>query len=273
MAPDLHANFAVSTVATAPSPATSGTSLVVAAAEGSRFPTVPFNATVWPAGVQPTPANAEIVRVTVVSTDTFTITRTQESTSARTVVVGDQIAATITKKTLTDAETMGLIFDSTLVGTAASFDITSIPGTFSHLRLDCYLRGDTAATTTVVSLRFNNDSGSNYDRQFLVATDVTVSTGRTVGATSTVIAEMPAATASANFFSANTIEIPNYANSTNHKAVIASTALKHTNATNGMEFLFGAGFWRSASAITRITVLPAAGNFDVGSRVTLYGKA
>ena len=102
---DAHKNFAYSTVATAPSPASSGTSLVVASGDGSKFPAVPFNATVWPASSQPTTANAEIVRVTNVSTDTFTITRTQESTSARTIVVGDQIAATITAKTLTDVET------------------------------------------------------------------------------------------------------------------------------------------------------------------------
>lgn len=105
---DAHANFAYSTVATAPSPATSGTSLVVATGDGVRFPTVPFNATVWPTGSSPTAANAEIVRVTAISTDTLTITRTQEGSSARTVVVGDQIAATVTAKTLTDAE-QGLI--------------------------------------------------------------------------------------------------------------------------------------------------------------------
>jgi hypothetical protein len=104
---DAHLNFAASTVATAPSPAASGTSLVVAAGQGALFPTVPFNATVWPAGVQPTTLNAEVVRVTVVSTDTLTITRTQESSSARTVIVGDQIAATVTAKTMTDAENLG----------------------------------------------------------------------------------------------------------------------------------------------------------------------
>ncbi len=54
--------------------------------------------------MQPTTANSEIVRVTAISTDTFTITRAQESTSARTIVVGDQIADTITVKTLTDVE-------------------------------------------------------------------------------------------------------------------------------------------------------------------------
>lgn len=102
--PDAHANFAYSTVATAPSPATSGTSLVVAAGQGALFPAVPFNATIWPTAAQPTAANAEIVRVTAISTDTLTITRAQEGSSARTVVVGDQIAATITKQTLTDIE-------------------------------------------------------------------------------------------------------------------------------------------------------------------------
>lgn len=102
--PDAHKNLAVSAVATAPSPATSGTSLVLTAGHGSRFPTAPFNATIWPTGAVPDPTNAEIVRVTAVSTDTLTITRAQESTTARTVVVGDLIAATATVKTFTDLE-------------------------------------------------------------------------------------------------------------------------------------------------------------------------
>ncbi len=101
---DAHKNFAVSTVATAPSPATSGTSLVVTTGSGARFPTPPFNATIRPAGSAATTANAEIVRVTGVSTDTFTIVRTQEGTSARSIQVGDAILATVTVKSLTDVE-------------------------------------------------------------------------------------------------------------------------------------------------------------------------
>ncbi len=102
--PDAHRNFAYSTVATAPDPADSGTSLTVETGHGSRFPAAPFNATVWPAGDQPLVDNAEIVRVTAVAGDVLTITRAQEGTLARSVVVGDQIAATITVKTLTDVE-------------------------------------------------------------------------------------------------------------------------------------------------------------------------
>jgi hypothetical protein len=102
-----YKNFAISTIATAPSPATSGTSLVVAAGEGTRFgSTFSFNAIIAPADAQPTPANAEIVRVTARpgSADTFTITRAQESTSARTVLVGDRIYAGPTQKTFSDID-------------------------------------------------------------------------------------------------------------------------------------------------------------------------
>lgn len=84
----------LSTVATAPSPASTGTSLTVTAGQGSRFPTPPFEVTIFPAGAQPLASNAEIVLVTAITNDTLTITRAQEGTTARTIVVGDQIAAT-----------------------------------------------------------------------------------------------------------------------------------------------------------------------------------
>jgi hypothetical protein len=89
-------NFSYSTIATAPSPANSGTSIVVAPGEGVRFPDPPFFATVWPVSVSPDSSNAEIVKVTGVSTDTFTIVREQEGTSARSITVGDQIIAGLT---------------------------------------------------------------------------------------------------------------------------------------------------------------------------------
>ena len=101
--PDAHANFALSTLATPPS-STDGVSLVVASGTGALFPEAPFNVTVWPTGVQPTSSNAEIMRVTNKVTDTFTVTRAQEGTSGRTHLANAQIAATITARTLTDAE-------------------------------------------------------------------------------------------------------------------------------------------------------------------------
>lgn len=102
---DAHANFATSTVAVAPSPATTGTALTVQTGDGALFSATPFNATVWPVGAQPTKLNAEIVRVTNITGDVVTFTRAQEATTARTILVGDQIAETITVKSFTDIET------------------------------------------------------------------------------------------------------------------------------------------------------------------------
>lgn len=101
---DAHKNFAYSTVGVAPSPVASGTSLDVAVGDGALFSAPPFNCTVWPAGSSPRSSNAEIVRVTGKTGDTFTIIRAQEGSSARSIIAGDQIAQTITAKTITDIE-------------------------------------------------------------------------------------------------------------------------------------------------------------------------
>lgn len=105
---DNKANFIYSTVLIAPSPATTGTTLSVQVVDGANFPdptTYNYNLVVFPADTYPTVANAEVVRVTAKSSNQLTITRGQEGTSARTILVGDQVMLAPTAKTLTDIET------------------------------------------------------------------------------------------------------------------------------------------------------------------------
>lgn len=104
MAYDQHSNLAYATVAVAPSPAASGTSLTVASGLGALFPTAPFNCTVYPPNSNPLASNAEIVRVTNKVGDVFTIVRAQEGTTARNIATGWQIANTATKLVFTDIE-------------------------------------------------------------------------------------------------------------------------------------------------------------------------
>jgi hypothetical protein len=103
---DPFKNFSYGTVLTAPSPATSGTSLVLNSGQGALFPQPStdgaFNVVIWPTAAQPTAATAEIARVTARSTDTLTITRTQEGFGPRTVVVGDQVMMGPTAKVFSD---------------------------------------------------------------------------------------------------------------------------------------------------------------------------
>jgi hypothetical protein len=120
---DTHKNLAISAVATAPSPATSGTSLTVTSGQGGRF-SAGMNATICPAGTTPDPSNSEIVRITAVSTDTLTITRAQESSTARTVVIGDVIFAGPSVKSLTDIEgAVGNLETLPITSQAASYTL------------------------------------------------------------------------------------------------------------------------------------------------------
>ena len=85
MALDNVANFALVQASTGYN--ASATSIVLQAGQGAKLPTAPFNLVWYNSTDYPNPANdpnVEIVRVTNVSTDTLTVTRAQESTSAST---------------------------------------------------------------------------------------------------------------------------------------------------------------------------------------------
>lgn len=106
MAFDQHSNFGGSLVVTAPVPPAAGLSLTVTAGTGIRFPTAPFNCTVCPGGVSADFTNAEIIRVTAVVGDTFTIVRAQEGTAAIAIAAGYQVLNVPSVKVFTDIESV-----------------------------------------------------------------------------------------------------------------------------------------------------------------------
>lgn len=136
---DAHANLAGSLVVVAPSPDTSGTTLEVVAGEGALFPAVPFNCTVMPANTMPTQANAEIVRVTNITGDVFTITRAQEGTTAKPIAIGYFIANSITVKDITDIEDA--------VNTIEGGYVTSVAGTTGQVLVNGGVGPEVGAVT------------------------------------------------------------------------------------------------------------------------------
>jgi hypothetical protein len=100
-------NFPYGTVKTAPSPATTGTSIVLETGEGDEFPDSGyFRAIICPIDARPLSSNAEIVTAIKSTGDTFTLVRDVENTTARSVQVGDQFFLAPTKS----------IFDSIVSG-------------------------------------------------------------------------------------------------------------------------------------------------------------
>ena len=81
---------------------TSGaTSLSVQSGDGVKFPSAPFQVTLYSSDS----ASGEIVKVTVVSTDTFTIIRAQEGTTAQAWNAGDKVELLVTAKLFDDFQT------------------------------------------------------------------------------------------------------------------------------------------------------------------------
>lgn len=105
MALDTVTNFGYATLSAGIS--SSATSITLTSGHGARLPSTAFNAVIWDTTyASPTAAYhagaAEIVRVTARSTDSLTVTRAQESTTARTFNTSGRtyaIAQTFTKAT------------------------------------------------------------------------------------------------------------------------------------------------------------------------------
>jgi hypothetical protein len=166
---DAHKNFAYSTIATAPSPAVSGTSLVVASGQGTLFPTPPFNATVWPSNAQPTSFNAEIVRVTAISTDVIVNADINSAagivdTKLATISTAGKVSNSAT--TATDANTANAIVARDASGNFSAGTITAaLTGAASSNVLKA---GDTMTGNLIMDdqkeIRFREGSGggTNY---------------------------------------------------------------------------------------------------------------
>jgi hypothetical protein len=159
------------------------------------------------------------------------------------------------------------------VGGAASITFSGISSSYRNLRLVLSGRGDTAAGSTGVSLRFNSDTGSNYDGQVgSLYGGGAINSFDTIAGTAMPIAVMVAASAPANTFSPVEILVHDYANTTTHKGVRGHGGYKAANSSSSTATGMGTGTWRSTSAITSVTLLPQAGNFAQYTVATLWGE-
>lgn len=88
----------------------SQTSITVDASDASTFPITPFYATISPIGETPNLLNAEIVKVTAISSGTLTVTRGQRSTTAKAFAAGSVIFNGVYTQDLDYAQAVGRAF-------------------------------------------------------------------------------------------------------------------------------------------------------------------
>jgi hypothetical protein len=187
------------------------------------------------------------------------------------VIATGGVSKKVTLTTLLAALPIVLLFDTVLGGDTANFDVSSIPGTYKHLRLVLQGRGSDSSEQWD-TLRFNNDSGANYDRVVHQDDGSGFSRYDSLGATSIDnLITLPGSGAPSGAACETIVDIPNYADTTFHKPVHALGTTRVNTGANNFRTNLVAGGWRSTSAIDRVTLAPAAGNFKLGSRLTIYG--
>lgn len=156
-------------------------------------------------------------------------------------------------------------------GTAGTTTFSSIPDTFSALIIRFVGRSTDGVALVNVQVRFNADSGANYDYQLLTGSGAAASSSGSVGNTFLAIGAVPGASATANFAGSAEMIVPRYADTTFFKASTADAWGASSPATADFRNRRFAGQWRSTSAITSVTVFLGSGNFVTGTVVELWG--
>lgn len=161
--------------------------------------------------------------------------------------------------------------ETILIAAAASIDFQSISAAYRHLKLVADLRSSAALTQEGCDMRFNNDSGANYDWQGVYSFGTAMASEEILGGSAGRLGFVTAANAPANVSSGFAIDIFNYAATTFNKSYGSLGTNKRGTSTQEMLTQYVAGAWRSSAAINRVTILAASGNLAIGSMATLYG--
>lgn len=301
--PEQFANRPESTLASGL--AAGAVSLTVATGGGAKFPaTGDFSVLLQDVTVSTT---YELVKCTARSGDVLTITATTLAWDAGDKVVQvldkrvmDQLVSDIAgKQALSEkgaangyaplgadskvpaanlpAGGMTLIGSTLLAAAAGSIVFSAIPSTYKHLVLEVQARTDFAGLDKLLA-RFNGDTAANYARHqaYHQASALTSIAGNSssFGVGYMYVGPCPGSTATAGRAGSYRIDIPNYANTTFHKHLVAQGALSTGDTTADQYITWANGLWGSTAAITSITLLPESGsNLVAGSIATLYGVA
>lgn len=153
-------------------------------------------------------------------------------------------------------------------GGVASIDFTSIPSTFKHLQLRGSVRSSQASAGSSLRMRFNGDSGSNYDYHAIYGNGSSAAAENIAPVNIMLVGNCPAASSGSNIFNANVIDLLDYTNTNKYKTV---RFLDGYDTNGGGQVTFGSDLWMNTTAITSISITAATGNFVQYSQFALYG--
>lgn len=155
-------------------------------------------------------------------------------------------------------------------GGLSTITFNNIPQTYQHLQIRYVARDSRAATEDYVSIRFNNDSSSNYLIHLLYGDGANAYGASATAQTASALGVIPGASASASIFGAGIADIIDYVSASKNKTI---RSIGHTDQNGAGQIRLYSGLWLSTSAVSSIQLFPytASQTFDQYSTFALYG--
>ncbi len=171
------------------------------------------------------------------------------------------------------ANTLTLIAATTLSSPASSIDFTSIPNTYTDLRLEFSIRTTNSSSSRsedAIVLALNNDTTSgNYTVRYLRGSGSGAGSTSATGYAGAYAGEVNSSTSTASTFTSGTIYFPSYAGSTNKSFSIDIT--QEANSSTAYAQLHSC-LWSNTAAINRISFSNYNSNtFATNTTAYLYG--
>jgi hypothetical protein len=157
-------------------------------------------------------------------------------------------------------------------GGSASAEFTSIPQTYKHLQIRGIGRTSDAGTGGNFGcyIRMNSDTGSNYAFHTLLGNGISVGAGGSASQNLIYTLHVgPRGGDLSNTFSAQIVDILDYANTNKYKTVRILGG-HNLQATTAERIASSSGVWMSVSAITRIDIY-LEGTMGQYTQFALYG--
>jgi hypothetical protein len=158
------------------------------------------------------------------------------------------------------------IATTTLSSAAATITFSSIPATYTDLRIVLVSTATYEGVRTTLGYRFNGDSSTNYSFTRIRADGSSVESQAAPDVSYSSLGYAPANGSSNRGL--NTIDIFSYAGSTRKTSLVTSSEDQNGQGTLQRDV----NLWRSTSAITSVVLFDVNGsNFVTGTIATLYG--
>lgn len=154
--------------------------------------------------------------------------------------------------------TYALIESQVLGSAAASVTFSSIPGTYTDLRL--VINGVISTAIDPVTINFNSDTASNYSYTLLYGDGTSAASARSANLTAIRAGYL------GTVQGITIVDIMDFSNTTTNKTVIGRGSVSNWGVTAQVSM------WRSTAAITSINIQSLSSyNFTAGSTFRLYG--